>query len=385
MISLVSFSLFLIPFSKTLSEAGWVLAILLWVVSKIKKKEILFRRDAVNTSYLIFLAVVFFSLSQAGPGLTAPSLRGAWKWSKYLLIFWMCMDLFKNPKNVRILVTVFLGSMTLVTMNGFIQMWGGTDLINRYSVDIPGRFVRMRSSFGSPNDLACFYLLALPLGFQTWLQEKKWSVKSVFLAILLAIFFTGFVLTLSRSAFLALTAALLVYLTLSGNKKNIGIFFLALALFLWPPSLIRQNFMTSLNAKDITVNERLNTWRQSWEIIKEKPILGHGPNTYFREFSARASSSGEEYRGYAHNFLIQIWSDLGMVGLSLFLFPLFYGFFRKNPWKFRENTRSFSVTAALGIGLFAFLIQGLWDTNFFAFQATHLFWVFWGVFNARTT
>ncbi len=382
----ISLSLFLLPFSKTLSEAGLILALVLWIFSKIQKKETLFPLDAVSVAYFLFLTTVLLSLTQVSQGLwgSPQTLRGVWKWFKYLAIFWMCRDIFKEPKTVKPLVMVFLISMACVTVNGLVQMWQGTDWIKHYSVDIPGRFVRMRSAFGSPNDLACFYLLALPLIFQAWLEEKKWSWRSALLAGGMGIFFTAFILTLSRSAFLAVLGAVFLYLVLVGNKKIIGLFLLATALFLWPQGLIRENFVTSLKPQDITVGERLQTWRQGWELIKEKPILGHGPNTYFKEFAAHAPTN-EEYRGYAHNFLIQIWSDLGVVGLALFLFPLFYGLSKKSSWKAKETARSLSVMAALWIGLVAFLIQGLWDTNFFAFQTTHLFWVFWGVFNAPAT
>lgn len=356
----------MLPFSKTLSETGWILMIGFWIFLKVKHKTALFKLDAVNASYLLFMAVVVLSLTQTCPDLMAEGLRGVWKWAKYLLIFWMCRDLFREPANAKRVTTVFLVSMALVSLNGFWQMWQGVDWIKGYPVDIPGRLVRMRSSFGSPNDLAGFYALALPLSFGAWIAQKKWSVRSAGLAVLTAVFFTGLVLTLSRSAFFALCAAAFIFFAATAQKKIILLGAAALALFLGSQSLIRENFILSLNPRDITVGERLDMWRQSVELIKEKPILGHGANTYYKEHAAHAAPS-EEYRGYAHNFILQLASDLGLLGLALFLFPLGYGLIKKKP-------------AALWVGLAAFVIQGLWDTNFFAFQTSHLFWVFWGMF-----
>ncbi len=372
MTALPLLSVFLLPFSKTLSETGWIISLLIWIFFKIKNKESCFRREALNVAYLIFLAFALLSLTQISPGMSQAAWRGVWKWSKYLAIFWMCRDLFKGSKSQKKALAVFCVSMALVSLNGLWQMWNGLDLVHGYAVDIPGRLVRMRSSFGSPNDLAAFYLLALPLAFQMWLDEKKWSLRSILLAGLTAVFSICLVLTLSRSAFLALCAAFFVFLIGSGRKKIVCASGVFLVIFLGFAGVLRENFVTSLNPKDITVGERLHTWRQSWEIIKEKPLLGHGANTYYKEFAAHASAD-EEYRGYAHNFILQLWSDLGLAGTGLFLFGLVYGFVKKWPGK-QEGLKT-----ALWVGLLAFVLQGLLDTNFFAFQTAHLFWFFWAL------
>ena len=365
-------SLFLLPFSKTASETGWIISVLLWFFFKIKKEEIDFRPEAFGTAYLLFFGIVLLSMTQMAPGMSRVGWRGVWKWGKMLAIFWMCRDLFKESQSQRQARAVFYASMALVSLNGFWQMWNGLDLIHGYAVDIPGRLIRMRSSFGSPNDLAAFYLLALPLVFQMWLGEKKWSLKSAFFAVLTAVFSISLVLTFSRSAFLALCAAFFIFMIGSGQKKIVWAGTALLFIFLGFSGILRENFVTSLNPRDITVGERLQTWCQSWEIIKEKPLLGHGANTYYKEFAAHAPAN-QEYRGYAHNFILQLWSDVGLVGVGLFLFGLVYGFVKKWPGK-REG-----FEAALWIGLLAFVLQGLLDTNFFAFQTAHLFWFFWAV------
>lgn len=381
MTSVVCLSLFLLPFSKTLSEAGWILVIGLWLFSRMQKKEPLFERNILSGIYLIFLIAVLVSLTQCRGEFLTAGLRGVWKWFKYLTIFFMCRDLFREPESQKRAGMVFLISMAFVSLNGFWQMWSGLDLIKGYAVDIPGRLVRMRSSFGSPNDLAAFYLVGLPLAFHMWLNEKKWSLRSVLFAGLAAAFFVCLVLTLSRSAFLALFVAFFIFLLGTGRKKMIWIGVVFLAAFLGFSGLLRENFVTSLNPKDITVGERLRYWRQSWDLIKEKPLLGHGANTYFKEFAAHAPAN-EEYRGYAHNFILQLWSDLGLVGLGLFLFGLIYGFVKKWPSR-REGLKIPEFTAALWVGLLAFVLQGLLDTNFFAFQTAHLFWFFWAVLLAE--
>ena len=64
--------------------------------------------------------------------------------------------------------------MSLVALNGFYQMTFGVDLIKGYKAWVPGRYLRMRSSFGAPNDLSTFLLLAVPIAFSFWASLKKW-------------------------------------------------------------------------------------------------------------------------------------------------------------------------------------------------------------------
>ena len=373
MFLLTAWSLFLLPFSKTLSETGWIAALFLWCAHKIRKKEPLFRLDPLNIAALLFLASVFLSWIAADGSFLPQSSRGLWRWAKYIAIFWMCRDLLRAPEARRQFVRFFLISMALVTLNGLYQMWHGVDLVKNYAVDIPGRLVRMKSSFPSPNDLASFYLLALPIIFVAWIGQKRWSIKAAGLAALAGIFFMGFTMTFSRSAFLALGGATALYLVLTGRKKALTLTVLGALFFLGSSSVLRENFLTSLSPVDETIAERLRYWRDSTAILAERPVLGHGPNTYFAIFSSR-SPAGETYRGYAHNFTIQMWSDLGISGLALFLFLFFWRYLRPPP-------RS-GIQAALWVGLLGFWVQGLADTNFFAFQTSHLFWAFWGMLNA---
>lgn len=172
---------------------------------------------------------------------------------------------------------------------------------------------------------------------------------------------------------MALGTAAASYLAWTRRKKALGALALGTLLFAAAAPDVRGNF-AAWRTRDETTSERLRYWRDSLPLIKERPLLGHGPNTFHSIFMSR-SPSGEEYRGYAHNFIVQLWSDLGLAGLFIFLF----GFY----WVYRKPPPVSGWAAGLWTGLLAFWIQGLFDTNFFAFQTSHLFWAWWGVLNSR--
>ncbi len=72
------------------------------------------------------------------------------------------------------------------------------------------------------------------------------------------------------------------------------------------------------------VLERLNrsdNWRAAVSLIAKKPLLGHGLGGYYID---GYSFPGEET--YAHNLLLELLSETGMLGTALILYPVLYLF-----------------------------------------------------------
>jgi exopolysaccharide production protein ExoQ len=99
--------------------------------------------------------------------------------------------------------------------------------------------------------------------------------------------------------------------------------FIALSLF-----FLMINFHTFLNAfdKDITLTGRTPLWSDLWGFIQQKPWLGYGFGTFFssghRE-TATIWTMHDWVPPHAHNGFIQIWLDIGVVGLAVFSISYF--------------------------------------------------------------
>ena len=74
-----------------------------------------------------------------------------------------------------------------------------------------------------------------------------------------------------------------------------------------------------------------------------------------------------------------MWSEIGLFGLLAFLIPLSF-YLGKGLFFNQFKTRASSLSNALLVGIAAFLIQAFFDTNFYALQASFLFWIFWGMY-----
>lgn len=263
--------------------------------------------------------------------------------------------------------------MTVTALNGFYQLATGADFLRHKTLD-PGRIIRMKSSLGSPNGLAAFFLIALPLVYAMVRDSIGRLWKCAGSITLLVLFVSAFILTFSRAAFFALIIALIFQIFLSRKWKWLFIIaggVLGLTLLFKD---FAYNYFGSLNLKDVTIGERLELWKLAWQITQEHPWLGNGVNMFHHKIAA-AGVHLEYGLKYAHNCYLQMWSEVGLLGLLAFLAPLGFLF---RPVKTGHPDPL--LGSALQTGLIAFVIQAFFDTNFYGLETSVLFWIFWGAF-----
>ena len=87
-----------------------------------------------------------------------------------------------------------------------------------------------------------------------------------------------------------------------------------------------------IKAGDIT-NGRNEIWRNTWELVKQKPILGYGADTFQVLIPTEAN---------AHNSFIQLILELGIVGSIVFFIPFIFMFMKSRV--FVKNTDNICIT-----------------------------------------
>ena len=80
------------------------------------------------------------------------------------------------------------------------------------------------------------------------------------------------------------------------------------------------NFEALLNAndKDITLTGRTPLWATLWEFIEQKPWLGYGYGSFFSSLSREGNLVWKVHTWvpvHAHNGYIEMWLELGIIGL----------------------------------------------------------------------
>lgn len=227
------------------------------------------------------------------------------------------------------------------------------------------------------NDLALYLVTIMPFIFTRLLVSSK-KVK-LLLFPLVAVFLFGIILTGSRGGFLGLLTIVLTMLVQKfpkndGNyikrfsiKKILLISLAAIIMYQLAPDTYWDRISTMLNpSDDYNVDDergRIAIWGQGLDMVMQYP-WGVGVAVF-------ASAQGMLMGGYyqtAHNSLIQIAGELGVLGLLLYLL-LFLTVVKDLKKLSKNNSSNVPIHIkynALGIrvGLFAFFVS-----SFFLSQA----------------
>lgn len=256
------------------------------------------------------------------------------------------------------------------------------------------------STFGLSNFAAEYIIMSLPAGFILTLFERRYlrflSLPFFLSALYYLIIaknrggYMGFIAGFSLGAVL-LSARLILEDKVS--LKRVISYALAMvllfALFLaFHPSGKKavEKFKTSFDLNHPTIQTRLHAWKAALNMIKDHPIVGVGMGNYeifswryqtqkLEEMTLKTNTRVDK----THNEYLQVFSELGIIGLALFLWLLFeivrtglLGVFRC-PYEFFPYILAFlmGVVAILVDSLFAFPLQ---------FPATVVhFWIYTGV------
>lgn len=210
--------------------------------------------------------------------------------------------------------------------------------------------------FVTPNILAGYLIMIIPLALIN--KNRAWFILPLSFALLL---------TKSLGAFLTLFLGLVIYFHLQGKlgkRKTIilfGLLIIISLLFMERTTAQKQYFQPVFSTL-----MRLSYWRETLSIIKSKPLTGMG----IGNFNLTQSR-------YAHNSYLQIWAEMGILGIASFLW-LIIAIFQSAT----KNIRS-SSNKELIIGLIAantvFLIHNFIDFSLFLPEVTFIWWTIFGL------
>lgn len=101
-----------------------------------------------------------------------------------------------------------------------------------------------------------------------------------------------------------------------------------LGLFLWKGGSFIQRGISIADLQEADIASRFSAWKSTLQMIKEHPLLGTGLDTYVLKFRQYMSVDYEHLAGklamagFAHNHFLQVASDLGLIGLGIYLWLL---------------------------------------------------------------
>jgi O-antigen ligase len=203
------------------------------------------------------------------------------------------------------------------------------------------------------------------------------SIKKRFLTILCS-FLTSLsiIFTNTRGAWLGAVGGV-IFLSIFKNKKLIfGIIVLVLLSSVFVPSFL-QRASTIPDFNNDSNYERLLMWQSAFNMFKDYPILGAGLGMFSELYPTQyvLPEAEVKHRRYAHNIIMNMIAEIGIIGLGAFLF-LIYSMFKLGinlAKKLDDEYWSYIIFSLLA-GIFSFLIQGL---TFYNIGVSHTGKAFW--------
>jgi O-antigen ligase len=106
---------------------------------------------------------------------------------------------------------------------------------------------------------------------------------------------------------------------------------------------------------------RLEVWRATWALIKDRPLMGVGFNGYWAAIPLYHNASGELTPQQAHNDYLELVASGGLIGLLLVLW--FMVLLVKSIRRSFQSTDAFRRAASMGasVGLFGVAIHSMVD------------------------
>ncbi|MGD1921242.1 MAG: O-antigen ligase family protein [Pleurocapsa sp.] len=153
-------------------------------------------------------------------------------------------------------------------------------------------------------------------------KRKKIFFQVLTLLALIIVYFSESATALVSIIFIFLTAQGLKRLSITSKKSVLLVLlfliFTCIVMFLL---LVNFNTFLSVNDKDVTLSGRTILWDTLWQFIREKPWLGYGYGSFFSGESREATLLWQVHDWspvHSHNGYIQLWLNLGLVGLIVF-------------------------------------------------------------------
>ncbi|HWR40950.1 MAG TPA: O-antigen ligase family protein, partial [Patescibacteria group bacterium] len=297
----------------------------------------------------------------------------------YVLVYYLVVNNFRSPDQLRRLVLTLLSSAALVLTYGFYQYYCGVDASAAEWVDgeqFPELKVRIFSTLENPNLLAGFLVIMLSLvtGLGLYARTRLWRVLAMLLALALGV---GLVLTYCRGAWLGLLAVVLVC-GLVYDRRCFWVLPVVPLVLLFNQDALLERLLSIANPTDTSATLRMAMWGSTLEMIADKPLTGIGWGAYWMVFPSYDSfiNDASTRMYHAHNTYLHLAAEIGLPGLTAFL--LFVGCHARTALRiFRQKRQEWIAGLMLGI-LAAFAgmaVCGLTDHLLFSVQLSMLFWL----------
>jgi O-antigen ligase/tetratricopeptide (TPR) repeat protein len=292
----------------------------------------------VGMVYAFFMAAVLLSFTQA-INLSESLLQFMKIFTVFAAVINLTFILNRDPGYIKYIIIVMTGLLLFDTISVFYY-------INKFISGDIARILDIKTVYSNKNILSSAIFVKLPFALWLMIFEKGWLKKVALVAFAFGITATLFMATRAfYLGFIIISIAFLGFYLLkyfqTKEKKvlwliasYLGSVIIALSVFtytqkfLYPKEKTASKYtkdvvqqIASIKGIDNSSKLRLNAWKWSWELIKEKPLLGVGAGNWK---IAELKHENQQNEGFiyiykAHNDFLETTAENGLIGGLLFL------------------------------------------------------------------
>ena len=384
----LSVLLFLLPFSKAACEITFGLLLLGWVMERLhpqtRAQSVWLSPRLRPLSLAVGAYLLICALSILVSDFPQKSLNGfVNKWLEYLMFLVIVTDLvarsgLKGGASLvrRGLIIMAASSVCILLQSAAQEIYIAT---RPFGYDDAFMYHRMLGPYENPIDFSTYLIVLIPalLGLSMGCR----GVRRAALWLLLLGLLACLARLESLGAWIGLWVGLLLIVGIDRNMRWGGLSAMVASLVGGWFFLQRTGHMQKLfSLSSIGRTDRWLMWQAAINMIRDRPLLGHGVNTFMANYMAYWVG-GEPVPRYAHNCFLQITAETGVLGFVTFVWVL--GAMIWLWWRVLRSVGSQrdSRMLLLGLsgGLVAFLVQSSMDTNFYSLRQATLFWTLSGL------
>ena len=323
-----------------LIQAGTATILLLWLLTARAKSWTL----PLTSAWIPLLALVLIgAASMLWSSSPSASLEEGQRLLTYVLLFALALHVMRQAESRSMLATALVLAGAIEAVYVLLQYSFGDPIF--LTAQLAGKWQTF-GTLGNPNWTGEFLAAAALVSLRRLFDLRKaaatqavrsWSRPLTLVALILMLL--GLVATLARGAWLAFIIGAAAFLIARRRHRNaqlrlkssivpLAITGAAGVVIILLPLLSNRAAINHLfNFK--SVRGRIWMWAVTWTMIPDAPWSGHGLGTFglqFPFYQAKAFSRGwsapfianASFTSYAHNDYLQLWAELGLVGLLAF-------------------------------------------------------------------
>jgi len=248
------------------------------------------------------------------------------QWLTAVLFFFLISQLVVTPTQRRPFLTGLFGAAFLVAILGISQ--------HLFDISFVPQLVPPAANFANKNMAVHFIVLLFPVGSFIFLTTKK-NTTAWGASLMLSLIVVYLIYTQTRAGWLAVTCQCLLFAVLrktsrldlaplwSRQKKWALLFGLLVVLTMM--NIGPEGFTSGYKAVGLRTTQgdggRFAIWADTISLIQQHPLIGVGLGNLKVHFPSVQKASiflHPQFLRDAHNDYLQIWAELGLIGLMLF-------------------------------------------------------------------